>query len=89
VFSLLCAADITGDADAVAAACAAVVSSQLSHRLGFRTVELVRLPIAEAVKDLFPAGKKGWDVDSTFGVSKTHWWVGWLTGIAASVRQCS
>jgi hypothetical protein len=70
---LHCPADITDNADASAAACAAAATSQLSHRLGFRTVELVRLPIAEAVKDLFPAGKKGWDVDSTFGVSKTHW----------------
>ncbi|WIA22744.1 hypothetical protein OEZ86_009703 [Tetradesmus obliquus] len=70
-------ADITGDAEDVAAACAAAASSQLSHRIGFRTVELVRLPIAEAVKDLFPAGHKGWDVESSFGVNKTNWDGSW------------
>uniref|UniRef100_A0A383W609 beta-mannosidase n=1 Tax=Tetradesmus obliquus TaxID=3088 RepID=A0A383W609_TETOB len=70
-------ADITGDAEDVVAACAAAASSQLSHRIGFRTVELVRLPIAEAVKDLFPAGHKGWDVESSFGVNKTNWDGSW------------
>ncbi|KAF6253727.1 hypothetical protein COO60DRAFT_1703701 [Scenedesmus sp. NREL 46B-D3] len=71
------AAEVIDLGDARAAACATAATSELSHRLGFRTVELVRLPIAEAVKDLFPAGKLGWDVDSTSGVSITHWDGSW------------
>jgi autotransporter translocation and assembly factor TamB len=49
----------------------------LSRRIGFRTVELVRLPIHAAVKDLFPKGEAGWDTDARFYQQKDsgdgHW----------------
>lgn len=47
-------------------ACAKAVQSisTFRRRIGFRTVELVRLPIAKAVQDLFPPGEKGWDTQA-------------------------
>lgn len=51
--------------------------SSFRRRIGFRTVELVRLPIDLAVKDLFPEGETGWNVDASFYQSKDnsdgHW----------------
>lgn len=64
---------------ALPAACA-IASRDFStfrRRIGFRTVELVRLPIDLAVKDLFPAGESGWSVDAGFYQQKDngdgHW----------------
>jgi nicotinate-nucleotide adenylyltransferase len=60
-------------------ACAKAVQdfTTFRRRIGFRTVELIRLPIAEAVKDLFPPGEKGWDRDAGFYQQKDngdgHW----------------
>lgn len=60
-------------------ACAKAVKnfSTFRRRIGFRTVELVRLPIAEAVVDLFPPGERGWDRDADFYQQKDngdgHW----------------
>lgn len=47
-------------------ACAKAVQtiSTFRRRIGFRTVELVRLPISKAVQDLFPPGEKGWDTQA-------------------------
>jgi hypothetical protein len=64
---------------ALPAACAVAVrdGSVFKRRIGFRTIELVRLPIGEAVKDLFPAGEKGWDPNADFYQQKDnsdgHW----------------
>jgi hypothetical protein len=60
-------------------ACAKAVQdfTTFRRRIGFRTVELVRLPIAEAVKDLFPPGENGWGRDAGFYQQKDngdgHW----------------
>jgi hypothetical protein len=60
-------------------ACAKAVQSisTFRRRIGFRTVELVRLPIAKAVQDLFPPGEKGWDTSAGFYQQKDngdgHW----------------
>jgi hypothetical protein len=60
-------------------ACAAAVKdfSTFRRRIGFRTVELVRVPIADAVKDIFPEGEKGWGQDAGFYQQKDnsdgHW----------------
>lgn len=40
------------------APCADAAVSTKTYKTGFRTVELVRLPISEAVKDLFPEGRQ-------------------------------
>lgn len=49
----------TADSDAaqgqMSISCADAVSSK-TYRVGFRTIELVRLPIPQAVQDLFPPG---------------------------------
>lgn len=64
---------------ALPAACAAVVrhSSIFRRRIGFRKVELVRLPIELAVQDLFPQGERGWNVQADFYQQKDssdgHW----------------
>jgi len=52
-------------------------ASHLSYMTGFRSVELLRLPLSDAVQDLFPDGQTGWDADSDFGVSKGQWDGSW------------
>lgn len=60
-------------------ACTAAAAdfSTFRRRIGFRTVELVRLPIAEAVKDIFPKGESGWGGEAGFYQQKDnsdgHW----------------
>lgn len=60
-------------------ACSQAVQSisTFRRRIGFRTVELVRLPISKAVQDLFPPGEKGWDTQAGFYQQKDngdgHW----------------
>ena len=61
------------------AACAVAVQdfSSFKRRIGFRTVELVRLPIELAVKDMFPEGESGWGLGAGFYQQKDngdgHW----------------
>jgi hypothetical protein len=72
-------ADAAGTPAALEACSAASQAglSALTRRMGFRSVELVRLPAAAAVRDLFPAPHKGWGTNASFYQQKDsgdgHW----------------